>query len=73
LLRLGEAARQLRWSPGKLRRRLDAKPPGVRIAGRWYPMRSVQESPGGEQRASERKVRADDVAAVRRAIDEAIR
>jgi hypothetical protein len=73
LLRLGEAARRLGWSRGKLRERLDADPPGVLIGNTLYPLRSVQEGISGLGRAGERKVRADDVAAVRAAIDAAIR
>jgi hypothetical protein len=73
LLRLGEAARRLGWSKHKLRERLDANPPGVLIGNTLYPLRSVQEGISDHDRPGERKVRADDVDAVRAAIDAAIR
>lgn len=71
LLRLDEAATLLGWSKGKLRKHLDADPPGVRIDSLWLPLRSVKAGHDGPQ-AGQRKVRADDVAAVVAAIRAAL-
>lgn len=72
LLRLGEAAARLGWSRDKLRKRLDANPPGVQIGGQWLPLRSVQEGEGLRHPPGQRRIREDDVAAVREAIDRAL-
>lgn len=70
LLRLGEAADQLGWGIGKMRQAVRVG--WVKVDSHLLPLRSVRAG-GDEHRAAERKVRADDVAAVRAAIDAAIK
>ena len=70
LLQLGEAARRLGWSRGKMRQLVDAG--HVDVDGVQFPLRSVQTGTGQHQ-PGWRMVREDDVTAVRAAIDAAIR